>query len=75
MISAVNFELWLTCEELFQKTQLSNQMPLALACSFAHRIFHHKKSAEINSTSVNHNPVEFHGQILNLVFDFREITF
>ena len=64
-----------TYEELFQKTQLSNQMPLALVRSFAHRIFHHKKSSEINSASINHIPVEFYGQILNLVFDFRETNF
>ena len=64
-----------THEEQFQKTQLSNQMPLALGSSFAHRIFRVKKSSEINSASINHIPVEFYGPILNLVFDFRETKF
>ena len=50
-------------------------MPLATPPFFAHRIFHHKKSSGINSTSMDHIPVEFYSQIFISVFYFREIFF
>ena len=69
---------WVPFEEQFQKNPLSNQMPSNLRATrvfFAHRIFHHTKSSRINSTSMDHIPVEFYSQILNLVFYFRKLFF